>query len=124
MKVVWKYPMDQSENETLDIEGLNLRVVHVGIDTAASTDYERSIPCVWVERCTGELEEAARIVPECLSLRFFGTGHPIPQGGEHVGSVITDTGFAWHVYAWHDLNDYGYTVEERIGQREAGCDSP
>jgi hypothetical protein len=34
---------------------------------------------------------------EYRSLHVVGTGHPVPEGGKHVGSWIDDP-FVWHVF--------------------------
>lgn len=31
-------------------------------------------------------------------LTVFGTGHPVPDEHVHIGTVVTDRGFVWHVY--------------------------
>lgn len=49
-------------------------------------------PAVWLEVITEHGNEPAGRV-----MRFFGTGHDIPPGWQHVGSTIID-GYVWHVY--------------------------
>jgi hypothetical protein len=52
---------------------------------------EANTPSVWVEL---EPDVGGRI-----SVTFIGTGHPVPENAEHVGSCVTPAGLMWHVYS-------------------------
>ena len=83
MKTVWKYsiPVDDRDHP------LPVRVVHVGPDSTALT-----ILTVWAEVDVSD----SPTVPTA-PYRVFGTGHPIPDEAEHVGSVPVGP-FVWHLY--------------------------
>lgn len=59
------------------------KIIHVAM--------KHSEVCIWVEQADPPL------VPSPRYFRVFGTGHPIPEGYHHKGSVV-DGGFVWHVY--------------------------
>lgn len=50
---------------------------------------------VWTEE-----SEDIGLLNQSRAARVFGTGHPIPPGLEHLGSVVTGEGrLVWHLYA-------------------------
>ena len=95
-RAVWKYLLKISSAEQVLELPLGAKMVHVGLDPGAS----EGGPTVWAEVDPDE----ARMIKH----RFWvhGTGHDIPPGRDHLGSVI-DPPFAWHVYHSQELNKYG-----------------
>ena len=84
-RAIYKYeiPIDDQWHEfTMPLQA---RVVHIGAQQADAV-------CAWAEVATGGDEIVKR------SFRIFGTGHPIPSGAVHQGSVISGA-FVWHAYA-------------------------
>lgn len=68
------------------------RIVHVD-----SQFGERDRVQVWTEQ-----EVSGPVVKAARQARVFGTGQPIPDGFEHIGSVIPVSAsghLVWHVYA-------------------------
>jgi hypothetical protein len=84
-RCVWKFPLDELEM-SWDLRHPFIR--HVGEDLMGFHDQ----PCVWIERDDGD-------PTHCVTVRYCGTGHPIPPG-EYVGTaVLKSSGLVWHVYA-------------------------
>lgn len=44
-------------------------------------------------------EEPADAQPLARRARVYGTGHPVPEDDEHVGTALAPHGLVWHVYA-------------------------
>lgn len=78
-RVIWKYAIPLGSEMTLALPG---RIIHVGI--------QDGWPMLWVELLRGEAGRDR-------TFRVFGTGHDIPAGWEHRGTVM-DAPFVWHVY--------------------------
>lgn len=80
-RVVYKYPLDLVGETTVRCAA-PAKPVHF-----ARQDGEYF---VWVEHALG---------PASTTITFVvaGTGHPIPEGFEHVQSII-DPPFVWHLY--------------------------
>lgn len=92
MRTVWKYAVDVGE-VGLRVELAEPLVVHVGPDPDPLVrNYE--LPRVWIEHDPALIDVTG---PRELTLRFVGTGHPIPDGWRHVGSAVISP-FVWHVY--------------------------
>lgn len=78
---VWKYevPVDDQDHD------IGFWPVHVAAKDAATL-------LVWCEVETAEGEQ-----PTTEPFRVFGTGHPIPPGAAHAGTVQVGP-FVWHLY--------------------------
>ena len=88
-RVIWKFHLEEPVN-ALDV-GANAKVVHVG--TMFPTDGFDDTATVWVEH---DLPVEAG---DPLVLLVVGTGHPVPSGCGHVGSVcLPSSGLVWHIY--------------------------
>lgn len=74
-------PLNDADR-SIDLCGTS-KIIHVGM--------KHGEVCIWVEQAERPLEPSPR------HFRVFGTGHPIPEGYHHKGSVV-DGGFVWHVY--------------------------
>ena len=88
-RVVWKYDLTPGVMETQFLG--SPKVVHVG--NMFPDSGRNDTPSVWIEHDPddGDIER--------IRLQVFGTGHPIPHGWEHVGSVtLPSCGLVWHVY--------------------------
>jgi hypothetical protein len=87
VKMIWKYPIVGS----LSIPwGYEHKVVHVAIDPA-SEDL-----AVWV-MFDPDIEAGLHYVNRIqMTVEVFGTGHRIPDGFEHLGTVRQGP-FMWHV---------------------------
>lgn len=82
------------------------KILHVG--------YQGNQPCLWVEvEAEGDYnaqQPSETVAFTGLNLMVIGTGHPVPRGAEHVGTLIEPGGkdrmgnclpdgkFVWHVY--------------------------
>lgn len=55
-------------------------------------DQEHGVVQVWTDEASAE---AVKLRP----VRVYGTGHPVPEFAEAIGSVITGP-FVWHVFAF------------------------
>lgn len=84
-RVVWKYQLDFDGKADLHV-GADARVVHIAADPTGNY-----MAVVWVEHT---LDGSSLILP----LIIHGTGHPITKNAFHVGTVVTPSGFVWHVY--------------------------
>lgn len=88
MRIVWKHAIRVNLiTEQLWVPGT--KIVHVEADPKDSW-YSALI---WVEH-----DPALSGTGRRVKLRFFGTGHEIPDGWTHVGTVVTNP-FVWHLYA-------------------------
>lgn len=76
----WTVPVDGQEHSIGDG-----KVVHVGIQDHAPESIQ-----VWTEQ-----ERDSYLAG--VFATAYGTGHPIPDHLEHVGSVVAEP-FVWHVY--------------------------
>jgi hypothetical protein len=83
MLTIWKFNLDDAQNETTFEAPAPARVMSAGLDPAGR-------PSVWVE-----VESDAKKVERTVFL--YGTGHPIETNGRFVGSIF-DGSFVWHVY--------------------------
>lgn len=84
MKVVYKYPLDPSEQTTITLPKW-AKVVHVGMQGPTIM--------LWVQH----QQPFGGQPTETRVFQVFGTGHPIPDFAGHLGTVM-DAPFVWHVY--------------------------
>lgn len=83
MKTVWKYQFATVQDDV--VIPANARIVHVGEQGGKVT--------VWAEVVANPVG-----VGYARYLVIVGTGHPIPDRWEHVGTVVQPP-WVWHVYA-------------------------
>ena len=81
MRTIHKYPLAIIDEQIITSQ--LSKWLHVGLDSQGT-------PCIWAEVDTRN--EKVR----CL-IRIVGTGNPIPNGSEHIGSFVQGP-FVWHVY--------------------------
>lgn len=81
-RVVYKYPLDLNRETTVHLVA-PAKVVHFG--------KQGSLYCVWVEHPISGRPDTT------ITFYVVGTGHPIPEGYEHVQSIF-DGPFVWHLY--------------------------
>lgn len=86
MRTVWKYPLGHGKN--LLPLWPEEEVVHVG----RQSWNEGSPATVWVD-----VDTSVRPATSARELHVIGTGSTVPDGGVHVGTVVTDS-YVWHVY--------------------------
>ncbi|NUS55603.1 MAG: hypothetical protein HOV66_12210 [Streptomycetaceae bacterium] len=86
MRTVHKYAVPVSDDPRLLRAE---RVVHVGPSEPGETDIR-----VWAEV---ELDSTGEAVSPLRAFRIYGTGHSIPPGAVHVGTVPVGW-FVWHLY--------------------------
>lgn len=86
MKVIWKFAFAGEFNGvTLYANlGKGAEVVHVGVDPGSG------YPAIWIMHDPNKEQQQ-------LKFQLIGTGTPIPDGLEHVGSVIISP-YVWHVF--------------------------
>lgn len=100
-KTVYKYPLSMDKPTEVVLPVSLYKPVHFGLqktdeyDPSLQTTIYRKVPTVWVEQWLPEKDEQFRT--EKVVFEIFGTGHHIPVGALHIGSVI-DGGFVWHLY--------------------------
>lgn len=80
MKIVWKFPLGMGPNK-IDMP-IGAKVVDVAM--------QGGFPHLWVE-----VQDPEKV--ERRLFEVFGTGHPIPDEYDHVGT-FHDPPFVWHVY--------------------------
>ena len=81
----WDVPVDDREHE---IGGGRVRLV--------ACQHSHDIVQVWTEE--PEHPGFGRTTPPRMA-RVFGTGHPLPEAANHLGSVVTAGGsLVWHLY--------------------------
>lgn len=89
MRAVWKFPIDVSTvGGTVSPEitmPAGAKIVHVAQQRVGD------VVTLWAE-----VNPDAR-VRETRYFAIIGTGHPIPDGYEHVGTWLDDP-FVWHLY--------------------------
>lgn len=85
MRTIYKYPIGVSDGIT-PVRGS----VH---DKVILVDQQNGQLTVWMEVET----EVSPMDIRRFDFFIRGTGHPIPDGAEHVGSVVM-VPFVWHVY--------------------------
>lgn len=81
MRTVRKHDLQAHVNSITVNQGA--RVVHVGLQDGTST--------AWVETDTGKPEIQ-------MTLHIVATGDEVPNGGHHVGYLLTEYGGEHHVY--------------------------
>lgn len=81
-RVIYKYDLALTDSQTIQRVGANPVVRHFAQQEGRLR--------VWVEH---DLEGV-----ETLSLELRGTGHPVGEVGEFIGTVMTWDGFVWHLY--------------------------
>lgn len=89
-KVVYKYPLAMAEVSTIEIP-YDASIVHV--------DKQGQTYCIWAEHGVDYPDDNDHKVPVMKqhTFRIFGTGHLIPDGMSHIGS-LQDGPFVFHVY--------------------------
>lgn len=80
-RVVYKYEIDLTQGTTVKACA-PAKPVHFA--------RQDSSYCVWVEQQVGQPDTT-------IEFYVVGTGHPIPEGFEHVSSIL-DGPFVWHLY--------------------------
>lgn len=76
----WTVPVDDVEHP-----------IGGGRVTLVACQYDHNTVQVWTEEVPGLHTRAAIVV---------GTGHPVPDGWEHIGSTVALSGqLVWHLYA-------------------------
>lgn len=80
----WSVPVDDQDHPI----GAG-RVVHVACQAGVV-----DVVQVWTE----EISSGGVIAP-IRSARVYGTGQPIPEHAEHIGTVTPPRTLVWHVYA-------------------------
>lgn len=97
MREVWKYQIDLSKCDYIDIGVKDPRVVLFGKGPKCDDHCVH----IWIEHGVGVSNIGNKIAsPDIVNykrLRVFGTGHSIPEEYEHVMSTI-DGPFVWHLY--------------------------
>lgn len=83
MKTIWKFQLFQPVQE-IEVQR-DARFLHLAL--------QGYIPTVWAE------VDPARITQQVV-IRTYGTGHPITEGGEYLGTLQDAEGFVWHFYAY------------------------
>lgn len=84
MKTVYKYPLVVETENLIAVPGGNpLQVVHVGPDPSGQL-------CLWAVADTEKQPVRRKVL-------VLGTGHEIPAGSGHIGSVLSSP-FVWHVF--------------------------
>lgn len=99
MRTIYKYPIDK-QNVTIDLP-YHHSVVAIGAQpiNGGSEFSVESTPMIWIEHETERRKSPVRFI-------VVGTGHEIPMGFVHVGTVMIST-YVWHVYK--DVNAYSFT---------------
>lgn len=87
VKTIWKYAIAAGE-EVEQLWAPGTKIVH-----AYSHPNDPTKMCFWVEH-----DPALAGTGRAVTLKFFGTGHDIPDGYSHVGSAVCGP-FVWHLYA-------------------------
>lgn len=82
-QAVWKFPVRIADGRQ-EIKG-------PGLPRPAYFALQDGIPTVWAVVSPWERHELPR------GIYIVGTGHPIPTGCTHVGS-LQDGGFVWHLF--------------------------
>lgn len=84
MRTVWKFPLEVTDRQTIPMpEGAVIR--HVAQDWMDDIS-------AWVE-----VESDSSMPTVDVNIVITGTGHPIPEDGEFVGTVLAAP-FVWHVW--------------------------
>lgn len=86
MRVVYRHLIPIDDDEHKIVTSARNRIVLVD-----SKEDERRAVHVWIE------QEPKPDVSMTRTVRVFGTGHEIPDGWEHLGSVVAYP-FVWHLY--------------------------
>lgn len=95
-KTVYKYPLRMDGPTEIELPVALHKPVHFDIQSTEGQVWLHSAtPTLWVEQWLPEEGEEFRT--EKVVFEIFGTGHHIPVGALHIGSVI-DGAFVWHLY--------------------------
>lgn len=85
-RIIYRHQIPLNDTDLTISTSVPSKVVHVGM--------KQGDVCIWVEQI--DPASVGLLLTE-RTFRVFGTGHPIPEGYHHHGSVV-DGGFVWHVY--------------------------
>lgn len=100
-KTVYKYPLAMGKPTEVELPVSLYQPVHFGFQKGETWDPElrttiyHNVPTVWVEQWLPEKGHEFRT--EQVVFEVFGTGHEIPVGATHIGSVIEGM-YVWHLY--------------------------
>jgi len=86
MRTIWKYPIFIVPSITIIYKPKGAILRYVGI--------QGPDPCVWFE-----VENTPRL-EECI-IKVFGTGQPIPDDGQYLGTC-QQYGYVWHLYEFRE----------------------
>lgn len=84
MKTIYKYMIELDDPEIMVSLPVGAKVIHVGVQYSGEVHF-------WVELTPSSPDYENR------TFRIYGTGHPIPDGHTHQGTVL-DRQFVWHLY--------------------------
>lgn len=100
-KTVYKYPLRMDGPTEVELPVALHKPVHFDIQKGEVYDFDlettiySATPTLWVEQWLPE--EGYDFRMETVTYEIFGTGHHVPVGALHIGSVI-DGAFVWHLY--------------------------
>ncbi len=86
-RTIWKFPLDIKDDQEVKVPYGGI-VRHVGLQQIPDRPVNQL--CMWVE-----VDPDAKI--QTHGVYVVGTGNPVPENVDFVGSVVADP-FVWHVY--------------------------
>lgn len=93
MRTIWKFPLAFTSEHTATVQmPRGAAIVHFAFEYRGPLDASprTGIPTLWAEVDDQE-------APEPRPFRVFGTGHPLPDGAQHVATWDAEP-FVWHLY--------------------------
>lgn len=87
MKTIWKYELKIKDCQSIPIGDRYAKPLAVAEQNGKLV--------MWVEHDSG----CAVTGDVAICVDIFGTGHPMRETGEYVGTVCMSCGLVWHVYA-------------------------
>jgi hypothetical protein len=89
VRTVWKFPLEVTDWQEIEMPQ-DAEILHVG-DQSPATSPRRTLE-VWALVDPNNPRVARKFA-------IHGTGHPVTEGGTHIGSIITAGGaLVWHVF--------------------------
>lgn len=83
-RVIYKFPLKLGLHQEVRVYGDDAKVVSVGHQGGGELQ-------IWIEQDKDKDFHT-------MTFSVIGTGHDVPEGYQHVGTVHTEIFFVWHIY--------------------------
>lgn len=93
LKTIWKFDISLAKVKHAVEMPLHAKIVHVGMKPQDTQSWG-TIPVfsIWAEV---ETETSLR---KTRTFYIVGTGHEIPDQSQHIGTMVMNDSYVWHIY--------------------------